>query len=54
MRHLASIMLPTSVPRWCGRGNVHRKCRLMGLKARTVPSEHPQKMNSSVTQRHVA
>lgn len=42
--HLASVMLAMSVPRAWGRGSVLRKCRLEGLKRRTVPSAQPQKM----------
>lgn len=52
--YLASTILATSVPRLCGRGNVQRKCRSAGLKARTVPSEQPQKIRSSVMDRQVA
>ena len=42
--HLASVTLAMSVPRAWGRGRVLRKCRLEGLKRRTVPSAQPQKM----------
>lgn len=52
--YLAFTILAISAPRQCGRGRVHRKCRLTGLKALTVPSEQPQKINSSVTDRQVA
>lgn len=54
LTHLASDMVATSTPKQCGRGSVHRKWRLAGLKARTVPSEQPQKMKWSVTERQVA
>lgn len=47
-------MVATSTPKQCGRGIVHRKWRLAGLKARTIPSEQPQKMKRSVTERQVA
>lgn len=47
-------MVATSTPKQCGRGSVHRKWRLAGLKARTVPSEQPQKIKRSVTERQVA
>lgn len=52
--HLASVTVAMSVPRLCGRGRVQRKCRLTGLKARTVPSAQPQNIRSSVTDRAVA
>lgn len=52
--HLASVTVAMSVPRLCGRGRVQMKCRLIGLKARTVPSAQPQNIRSSVTDSAVA